>query len=205
MVRNLGLIIDSDLKFTDHVNAIVRSCYGLLRILYCHKKYLPRTLKALLANSLILNKFNYMDIVYGPALSMALTEKIERVQKSCIRFIFGLRRRDHVSHRLKTLDWLNMANRRKLHLATLTYTIIKNRNPVYLYNKFKTRDQLHNLNIRSKLLLNIPRFNSQFYKKSFTYAASHLYNTLPPRFKDLSLNGFKTIVSNYFKELQFSD
>nr|CAI5838927.1 unnamed protein product [Callosobruchus analis] len=117
--------------------------------------------------------------------------KIQKIQNACIRYIFGLRLRDHVSHKLRDLKWLNMSNRLKLHLACLLHKLIITGKPRYLGSKLNFNQSGHDMSTRSNLLLDIPSHKTSLYKRSFTYNATAVYNEVPVSLRSLSFAAFK--------------
>ncbi|KAL0880701.1 hypothetical protein ABMA27_001917 [Loxostege sticticalis] len=95
-VRNLGLMIDSTLSWTVHVAEDSRKVIACLRSLHRLKSFLSFKAKVLLMQSLVIPIIDYADACYSD-LSEALTDKIDRLLNSCIRFFFGLRKYDHTS------------------------------------------------------------------------------------------------------------
>lgn len=130
----------------------------------------------MLCETLVLSPLNFCDTVYGPCLDSYDTKRVQKLQNSCLRLIFGIRRRDRVSHKLKEIGWLNMYNQRVLHAVCFFYKIIKYKTPPYLYKKIKHRTDVHNLNVRRKNLLSIPAHNKEFFKRSFSYRIAHYVN-----------------------------
>lgn len=66
--RNLGLLMDVDLRFMKHVPEIVRHSFYRLKILYHVRDYLSEKLRIQIVETLILSKLNYADVVYGPRI-----------------------------------------------------------------------------------------------------------------------------------------
>ena len=81
-------------------------------------------------------------------MSDILKRKIQKVQNSCFRFIFGLRKYDHISHCLTKLDTLNMEERRLLHGLCLMYKINRNVAPRYLCERIMLHSDNHTYNTR---------------------------------------------------------
>lgn len=95
-----------------------------------------------------------------------------------MRLIFGIRRRAHISHKLKELKWLNMQSRRTLHKRCFFYKIINSGTPPYLHRKLSFRTDVHNVNVRRKDLLTIPKHSKELFKRSFSYGIAHCINNL---------------------------
>lgn len=189
--RDLGLHIDTKLRFKTHVTTCIQKAYMNLKLIYQQRQFLSCNLKRTICESLVLTHFNHCDVVYGPCLDSTDIGRIQRVQNGCLRLIYGLRKYDRISHTLVSAKWLNMSNRRKLHSLILYHKIITSKTPPYLYNKITFRTDVHNLNLRRKIYLIIPRHKSTLFKRSFAYNISSLYNDCPDTFKSSSLPLFR--------------
>lgn len=195
--RNLGVTFDSNLRFRDHVTRCSSKAYGNLKLLYSNRQVLNKNIKKLLCDSLVLSLFNYCDALYGPCLDCETSRKIQVVQNACLRFIYGIRRREHISHKLKEIKWSNMEQRRMLHTSVLYHKIITENSPPYLTNKIKYRSDVHNLNLRHRGLITPPVRHTEFFKRSFSFNIYILYNNLPDNFKTLSVDSFKRHMSRW--------
>lgn len=195
--RNLGLHIDSDLRFKKHISLCIQKAYLNLKFIFSNRHILNKNTKIILTEALVLSQFNFCDTVYGPCLDSVDSARIQRIQNCCIRLIFGLRRRDHVSHKLPELKWLNMAGRRIMHSYSLFHKVLTLKTPPYLFEKVRYRSDVHNINIRSKGLLTPPFHRTSMYQRSFSYNIAKYYNSLPPQFKKLPQFKFKKQLYSY--------
>lgn len=195
--RNLGLILDTTLRFREQVCKFIQKAYSALRLLYPHRSYLSIDTKKTLCETLVLSQFTYCAPVYGPCLDRDCSSRIQRVQNSCIRFIYGIRKYEHVSHKLSELLWLNMKDRRNFYSTCIYHKIITTKAPSYLYNKITFRSDVHNLNVRSKGLLSPPMHRTSFYERGFRYCIYKLYNQVSFSAKSFSVAKFK----KYFKSI----
>lgn len=196
-VKNLGIYIDKDLRFRAHVKHLIQKAFGALRALYKSKHILNKGLRKNLCETLVLSHANYADVVYGPCLDVRSSSRIQKIQNSCIRFICKVPRRDHISPKLVELKWLNMFNRRKLHIATFVHGVLERGSPHYLKEKLKRRELVHDLNTRNTHLLDIPRHKTTLFKRSFSYNAANVYNSVPHSIQVKSVLGFKKSYKQY--------
>lgn len=196
--RNLGMIFDSNLRFDEHISNCIRRAYYRLRVLYCYRHYIPEKQKKILCDSLVLSTFNFGDVVYGDCLSAQAKARIQRVQNSCLRFIFGIRKFDRISHKLKEIDWLNMNFRRKLHAACFYHNIQMNKTPSYLHRKIVYRSHVHNVNIRNRGLITPPIHRTAIFERSFTFSIAKVYNPIPYTYKTLNIQKFRTKIFEYY-------
>lgn len=189
--KNLGVTFDTCLRFRIHINNCIRSAYMNLKLIYNNRFFLNQKTKTILCESLVLSKFNFSDAVYGPCIFAEDSRRIQVIQNSCLRLIFGIRRRQHISYKLNETGWLNMSRRRLLHSACLFKKIIDNKIPAYLYNKITYRTDVHNLNLRHKGTLSSPRRHTEAFKSSFTYQIAKIYSLLPLSMQNKCTTSFK--------------
>ncbi|KAL3289748.1 hypothetical protein HHI36_023145 [Cryptolaemus montrouzieri] len=122
-VKNLDLIISNDLRFREHVASLTQRCYMSRRMLYKNRDILSLDLKKQLC--LVLSHTNYGDVLYGPCMDVITANRIQKIQNSCVRFIFSLNIRDHITSRLAQLNWIRMNKRTELHFAVFLHKIIR--------------------------------------------------------------------------------
>lgn len=176
-IKNLGITFDSDLKFTFHVNTLLKKSFCILKMIYSHRHCLNSSIRRILGESLVLSLFNYGDVVYGNYLTKFEQHRIQKVQNFCCRFVFSLRKFDHVSHKIRELGWLPMHIRRKYNFCYFLYKIMKYKIPVELYSRLVPRSAVHSVAVRGRNHLSIPRHSSAMFQKSFTYQAAKMFNT----------------------------
>lgn len=133
--KNLGILLDVDLRFNKHSSNLIQKSYYKLKALYMHKDILTPELKLKLCDTLILSSLSYCDTVYWPALLKKDQESLQNIQNSCLRFSLNIRKFDHISHRFHETNWLNLNERYQLHMACLVYNLNKNGEPLYLFEK----------------------------------------------------------------------
>lgn len=192
--RNLGVTFDSDLRFRAHIARCIKVAYLNLKLIYSNRFFLSKKTKIILCESLVLSRFNFCDFVYGPCILARDKHRIQVIQNSCMRLIFGIRRRQHISHRLDELGWLNMANRRLLHAACLFYRIIQYKTPPYLYEKIQFRTDVHSLNLRFRGRLTPPKHRTERFKSSYSYQITAIFNSVPEGFRLFSEVKFRRSV-----------
>lgn len=190
-VKNLGLVIDSRLRFAEHVKVCLQKAYMNLKHIYSIRKFINNKTKILLCDSLVLSQFNFADSVYGPCLDKATVLRIQRVQNACLRLIYGVSKKQHISHKLALVPWLDMETRRYFHSACLFNKIMVNKTPPYLYCKIRYRTDVHNVNIRRKDELTIPAHSHTLFRRCFSYNICHIYASVPDFIKHMPCSAFK--------------
>jgi len=167
-------------------------------MLYPLRHILTVPQKLLVTQSLIISLFDYADVVYIPYLNKRL---LHRIQNSCLRLSYGIRKYDHISPSFQRSGWLNIYQRFIVHLCCTTYKTLRSNTPIYL------RDLLH-LNIESHSglssdtrhlnLLSCPSHHTRKFQNAFSYSSVKYYNSLPSNIRTkTSLSSFKSKLSQY--------
>lgn len=66
--RNLGLLVDTTLRFEKHIGIKFSKSFNALKQLYKLRPFLSVNVRKKLTDSLVLSNLDYCDIVYGPCL-----------------------------------------------------------------------------------------------------------------------------------------
>jgi len=193
--RNLGVHFDEHFTWEVHVNHILKSCFNQLRYFNKHKNFLNENIKKILIQNFIIPKFDYCDIIYQH-ITEDLSYRLQKMQNICVRFIFNLRKYDHISSYYIKLNWLQLNQRRKLHFGCFIYKLYQTHSPGYLTGMLLSNRNIHNYNTRSGL--HIPSINRTSGKKMFKFYAPQFWNSLPQSIKDASnYNTFKIQLTSY--------
>lgn len=193
--------MDNTFRFRDHVSKCLQRAYFSLKMLYPHRKFLTSELKLSLSNSLVLSQLLHCSQVFSPCLDAVTMRKIQTLQNSCLRFSYGVRKYQHISDKLVTSGWLNMENRFRFHRLCLYHKIIVSELPSYLHDKIRYRTDIHNINIRRRHLLSLPKYRLSLFRRSFAYRICIEYNALPETLKVMTTGAFRI---NVFRLLRLS-
>ncbi|XP_045507707.1 uncharacterized protein LOC123703673 [Colias croceus] len=202
--KNLGLHFDQTFSWTVQLNAVRKKMFGVAASLRRLRNILPIPTKIALAQSLLFPILDYADVCY-PDLTECQLNSLERLQNLCIRFIFGLRKYDHISEFRARLKWFPIRLRRNTHILHLLYSILFDpKTPPYLKQNFSYVSSNHSLALRSSnnLTLSFPHHHSKFFHSSFTVTAISLWNALPEVVRRAqSLPIFKKELRNHYASL----
>ncbi|KAF2884427.1 hypothetical protein ILUMI_21751 [Ignelater luminosus] len=137
--KSLGIIMDNSFRFKDQISNYISRAYQNLRKIFPHRSSLNIETKKRLCEAFVLSQFNYCVPVYHAALDNVTSGRIKKVQNSCLRYVYEIRKYDHISHKFVDSGWLSMENRRILQTSCLHQNIIKYKHLPYLYNKITFR------------------------------------------------------------------
>ena len=191
-VRNLGAHLDQELKMKDHVTQVIKSAYFQIRKIRSVKKYLSKDSVKTLVNCFILSRLDYCNsLLYG--ISEEYLDRLQKVQNAAARLIFDLRKHDHITGTLKELHWLHVRYRIKYKIALVTYKTLKADGPAYLRELLVPVQNQRAHRSSTKNLLKVPKYTLKYGgKRSFSFAAPTIWNSLPEDLKSVSsLASFK--------------
>ena len=201
-VRNLGVIFDSKLSWKDQVSSTCKKAYSLLYRLNFFRKSTTFKLRKHLIESLLFPLVDYCCLVICD-LSAELNNKLQKVINSGIRYIFGIRKREHISPYRASLEWLTTKGRRDYFAATLLYRLFEkdSKLPHFLRVRYLPNDSTRPTR-GERPPLKIPSFTKEFLERSFYVTTSYLWNSLPSEIRNSSsLHSFKKRAYAYFLSL----
>ena len=130
------------------------------------------------------------DVITGE-LSHSNVMCLQKAFNSMIRFVYGLRKYDHISHFSNSLMGLPLDEFLRYRRLVFLFNLIKTKKLEYLYNR---------LNFGSIRLRNfiLPSHDYDFAAKSFFISDIDFWNHLPSRIKNsTSVNIFKENLKCY--------
>ena len=173
--RLLGVQLQQNLQWEEHINSISRSCYNTLCTLRKIKNFTDFKLRKYLAQSLILSKIDYCDTVFYP-LPNCLMKRLQKLQFAAGSFVTGHYIKDTAE--IVKIGWLPMKQRREYNLLKLVYKALYLPSwPSYL--KLKLVPIVRTLRSNSAKRLVVP-----LEKGTFQDSAAELFNSLPDHIRN---------------------
>lgn len=180
-LKCLGVVIDSRLDIAGHIDTVFKKVLICLRQLYSVNMYLPLHVKKRLAYSLLMSHVLYGIEVYSAA-NLRNFGKLSRVFNMILRFVYGLRKYDHVSS--YSLQFLGapfdvFVNARVLYLF---YKLITSGNPPLLRSTFTFSRSTRNIQVI------LPQISSSIRERSFVVRVARMWNRLPLDLRTFSIS-----------------
>ena len=191
-VRLLGMTLDSGLTFDNYVTSLMKSIYNLIRNVASVRTLLSTTHIKSLVNAIIMSKFDYCNsLLYGT--SSYNINRLQVLQNSAARVIYGRRKRDRASDILDELHWLRVDARIHFKILCMVYKCINDPSaPPYLTELIIMKHPIPKL-------LTIPRTSTIHGDKAFSAFGPKLWNALPSTIRlSTSLDSFKKSLKTYF-------
>ncbi len=172
-VKNLGVILDSNLSFENHISNVTKTSFFHLR------NMLSVSDAEKLVHAFMTSRLDYCNALLGgcPASSI---NKLQIVQNAAARVLTRSRKYDHITPILQSLHWLPIKFRISYKILLLAYKALNDLAPAYLTNLLSRYNPTRSLRSQNSGLLVVPRIaKSTKGGRTFSYLAPKLWNSLP--------------------------
>ena len=166
----LGLRLDPELKWSNHIAYLRRACGYRLITLARARRCIPEKIRKNIITATVFSLLDYCDTVYSNC-SITLKCSLQRIINFAVRIQCGLKKSEHVTTARLRLDWPTIQERHNHNFNKLVKKCIINKVPSYLSELISTNDTFHQYNTRTKF--HIPKAHS----RSFRYRASIAANS----------------------------
>ena len=122
VAKDLGIHIDQSLTYNDHITKTASSCLHKLIQINRIKHLLDKKTLILLMNCFICSKLLYCSTVWSNT-SRSNIKKLQLVQNFAARIVLGLRKFDHISQGIRSLNWLPVCDRLYLNDAIMILSV----------------------------------------------------------------------------------
>ena len=131
-VRNLGVILDSELQMGDHISQLCRSCFFQLRRLRAIRHSLTQKSILMLAHSFICNRIDYCNsVLYGA--SRFQLDHLQSILNAAARIILRIQNYSHISASIRDeLHWLPVRFRPEFKICLFVRNCLVGTAPAYL-------------------------------------------------------------------------
>ncbi|XP_030062635.1 uncharacterized protein LOC115472484, partial [Microcaecilia unicolor] len=129
--RNLGVIFDSSLSFSTHIQQIAKTCrFFLYNIRKIHPFFSEHSTRTLI-HTLVTSRLDYCNLLLA-GLPLSHLFPLQSVQNSAARLVFHQGRFTHTAPLLRSLHWLPICFPILFKLLLLTYKCTHSAAPQYL-------------------------------------------------------------------------
>lgn len=203
-VRDLGLNIDSNLTFKQHISNICKSAsFGIYKISRI-RRLLDRPTTSKLVHAFVSTHIDYCNSSLS-GLPQSHLVPLQRVQNSAARLVTLSRKSEHITPILNSLHWLKIHHRISFKILLLCYKAINGLAPSYLSDLISLRSRTSSRTLRSSstlLLTPGPRTNTRYGDRAFSVIAPALWNKLPAFIHCApSVSQFKSLLKTYLFKL----
>ena len=127
-LRDLSVILDSELSMRVHISIISSTCFFHLRRLRKLRSLIDTASAQRLVSAFILSRVDYCNAVLA-GLNTSTLAPLQRVLNAAARFLAGVTSRAHVSSIAKSFYWLPIAYGIRFKLCVLMHGIPNGTSP----------------------------------------------------------------------------
>ncbi|CAM1312392.1 Uncharacterised protein r2_g2279 [Pycnogonum litorale] len=200
-VKFLGLTLDEDLNWKDHVKKLRSNLNKYIRLFYRIRSFMPMNLLRNLYFSYIHSHLTYANEVWGLASKTTL-RTLQIIQKKFIRIITHSQPKDHTAPLFNKLNIQTMQEIHHFKICLLAYRILKERTTVYHAVDIQTTSNIHVHYTRNNNNNNLHVYTQRNNNTVAKYIEKY-WNRLP---HELQTSGnyliFKINLKKYIKNLE---
>lgn len=196
----LGVTIDSQLKFKEHANQVIKTVAYKVNYLRRCSPYLSQWSKLMIYNSIILPHLNYCSTILFFLNQNEMT-RLQKMQNRAMRIILQCSRLTPIAQMLQTLQWLPVKKLLEYQTLIFIFKVKIGHSPVYLQNKLTFVTEIHEYNTRNKNNIKIDKYKKNSTYNSLFYKGVDNFNDLPQEIKDTgSIYSFKRRLKDFLLE-----
>ncbi|XP_044597515.1 uncharacterized protein LOC123274085 [Cotesia glomerata] len=200
----LGINISRNLSWNYHVTQTVSKVNSALHCLKVRKNIFSFPIRKLLVSATILPLIDYCTVVLIDSTSDNNT-KLQRAMNSSMRFIFNLKKDEHITPYRRELGWLSVKFRRMYYMSCYFYKLLQVEKPKYLRELFiEDTDVRRSSRLAAKKhsFFKLPHFATTYMEHSFIVTVIRLWEELPDEIVNSSSSEvFKNKVFDYLLNL----
>ena len=196
---SLGVIFDSKMCMTKHVNITSRNAYFHLRRISKARNRFNKSITQTLVNSLVTSRLDYCNSLLC-ALPKKLLQKLQYVQNAAAKLILLKGKRDHVTPLLKELHWLPVKYRTEFKTLVITWKIMHDMAPLNISDLVIPYRPQRSLRSNNENFLARPYISrNSAGHRAFSNLAPFLWNSIPSSLRKAETIGeFKAKLKTHF-------
>ncbi len=152
--RNLGVVMDEQLSFTDHIATTARSCRCALYNIRKIRPFLSEQAAQLLVQALVLSRLDYCNALLA-GLPACTVKPLQLIQNAAARVVFNEPKKSSIYTSL-SLHWLPVAACIKFKVLMFAYKTTTGAAPIYVNSLVQTYAPSRSLHSVSARRLVVP-------------------------------------------------
>ncbi len=173
-VRNLGVILETDLSFSSHVKAVTKSAYSHLKNIARIRCFVSSHDLEKLVHAFITSRVDYCN-----GLLTGLIRQLQLIQNAAARILTRTRKSEHITPVLRSLHWLPVTFRIDFKVLLLVYKSLNGLGPKYMSDMLTEYKPNRPLRSLGSSQLEIPRFHTKQGESAFSYMQPAAGTQLP--------------------------
>lgn len=193
--KYLGVILNENLSWTDHVEYIQAKISQRLGMLRRIKHLLPQETRKLMVNTLVMPLMDYADVVWGDRNNVSLMQQIQVLHNKAAKLVLDLPWFSSSTLALQSVKWKLLKDRRFFHRCAFVFKSLNGTVDFNFGNSFIY--DIHSYNIRNKSNMILPKSKTNWGQQRSEYLFIKHWNSLPKEL--IATNSFNTFRSIFWK------
>ena len=197
--KSLGILIDNNMTWHSHIDKLSKKiASGIGAIKRIRPSVSPEILHYIY-NALVQPRFDYCSIVWGNC-GKTLSERLQKLQNRAAQILTSSSYDADARYLLQQLGWKDLITQRQIQVASMVFKALNDLAPDHLSSMFTERSTSgYVLRDSTNKLIKCPLPRTNYLKRSFSYRAATLWNSLPCNLRqEKSLNRFKHLLNFHF-------
>ena len=186
-IKFLGVILDENLTWNNHINEICNKLKRLFHIFYNIRHLLSKDNIKTIYYALIYSRIKYGISVYGQACNTKL-KRIQKLQNQLLKVLSGKKFRFPTDELHDEFELLTVKDISEQEILTFVHNFFSEKLPPVFNGYFETLASIHNRNTRhGSNLLSIPRHTTNIAASSIKIQGAKLWNKLDNNLKNIPI------------------
>ena len=184
-IKFLGVILDENLTFNQHINEICSKLKRLFHIFYNIRDYLNKQNIKTIYYALVYSRIKYGITVYGQACNTKI-KRIQTLQNQLLKVLTGKEYRYSTDKLHSELELLKFSDIKEQEILTFVHNFFSNSLPPVFSGYFETLASNHNINTRNGgNLTRILGHSTNIVAKSIKIQGAKLWNKTDKNLKSV--------------------
>ena len=181
VVRDLGVLLDSEMTMRQHISKIVGVCFYHFRRLKKVQQILGSSVTSILVTALAMSCLDYCNALLV-GLPQSTIAPLQRVQNATVCLVSGLWSRDHVTSSVCELYWLPIRYQFICKLCLMIHNAHVSRSSRYISDTLSPIADMSNcarLHSSASSKYELPALRLEIGERAFSYSGPAFWNRLP--------------------------
>ena len=181
VLRDLGVLLDSELTMRQHISKTVGACFYHLRRAKKVQRILGSSVTCRLVTAFVTSRLEYSNALLA-GLPQSTIAPLQRVQNAAVHLVSELRPRDHVTSSLRELNWLPIRYRIMYKLCLTMHNAHAGRSPRYIIDTLSPIADMPNrrrLRSSASSKYELLAQSLKIGERAFSYSGPAYWNSLP--------------------------
>ena len=127
-VKNLGVILDSNLSISQHINHTCQTACIQMRQISSKRHLITTQATQTFVCSLVLSRFDYCNFLLS-GCPQCLLDKLQKVQNAAAWIVCKAKKSHHIQPIFQSLHWLSVTHRIRYKISTNRFNSLSGKSP----------------------------------------------------------------------------